>query len=136
LDEIGGENMDQNLNLLNDSAASQLSMEIFSKLEGNPHMIYHTTFEWDQMPTLKSKSGYVYVYTDHFTDDEGNEIPGIKIGNGKSYVIELPFLDEIYSKHLLDNERHITQAEREFWNNKVRCYVNNPNDETLVFTKN
>ena len=47
--------MDQNLNLLDQSSASQLSMEIFSKLVDNPHIIYKTTYEWDLTPGLKSK---------------------------------------------------------------------------------
>jgi hypothetical protein len=127
--------MDQNFKFMDESAASQLSMEIFSKLVDNPHIIYKTTYEWDLTPGLKSKEGFVYVYTDHSIVD-GKEVPGIKLGNGKSYVIELPFLDDVYAKHLLDTEHHITQAEREFWNNKVRCYVDGTEDEVLIFTKN
>ena len=125
--------MYEQLILLNDESASRMSMEIFSKLAGNPNVIYKTTYEWNMTPGLKSKKGFVYVYTDHqFLD--GKEIPGIKLGNGTSYVIELPFLDDIYARHLLDDERHITQAERDFWNNKERCYGDGSN-ETLIFTK-
>lgn len=109
-------------------------MEIFSKLSNNPNIIYKTTYGWSLVPSLMSKKGYVYVYTDHQMDGD-TEIPGVKLGDGKNYVVDLPFLDDIYAKHLNDNTIHITQAEREFWNNKVRCYVNNVEGETFVFTK-
>ena len=58
-------------------------------------------------------------------DGEGNTLyaPGIKIGDGKAYVQDLPFIDdELRAKlisHLNDTEIHVTLQDKEFWNNKV-----------------
>ena len=59
---------------------------------------------------------------------------GIKVGDGNAYLIDKPFLDTIYWEHVNDTDIHITAEEREFWNNKVRCYYSLVDDETVVFT--
>ena len=56
------------------------------------------------------------------------------MGDGLAYVIDLPFSDKILYEHLEDTERHITNDERTFWNNKVRCFISESDDGKLVFT--
>ena len=92
---------------------------------------YHTKAEWASMTELVSEEGAIYIYLDEYED--GNElIPAIKIGDGLAYVIDLPFIDKMYSQHILNNQIHITAQDREKWDNKVTCYANG---ERVIFTK-
>ena len=86
-----------------------------------------TVAEWAQQTSLTSEKDVIYVYTDHQTDD-GKNIPGIKIGDGLTYVVDLPFVDTIYMKHITDTDIHITAEERAKWN-KVNSAV--PNTRTV-----
>ena len=55
---------------------------------------YHTTAEWEEQTTLISQVGILYVYTDYQSTTEGGQIkyiPGIKLGDGTTKVIDLPF---------------------------------------------
>ena len=90
---------------------------------------------WNAQVTLVSESNAVYIYTDYQTID-GHSVAGIKVGDGMAYVIDLPFLDTIYARHIQDEVRHITQSEREFWNNKNRAYMSLTDTETLILTAN
>lgn len=95
----------------------------------------NTTEGWGQNPSLISKKNVIYVYTDYDTID-GVPIPGIKIGDGKAYLIDMPFVDgnkELLERHIQDTSIHVTPEEKEFWNNKVRSEVHG-DDGTLVFT--
>ena len=103
---------------------------------GIPYVFYGTTEYWDGQPSLMSVEKAIYIYTDYDHDQEGNEIPGVKIGDGKAYLIDMPFLDEAMRIHMLDRAIHITEEERQFWNNKVRCYMVDDDEDTLIFTTN
>lgn len=96
------------------------------------HVLFNTTTGWDSQITLVSQTNTIYVYTDHDTDSDGNNVAGIKVGDGNAYVVDLPFTDAIAMEHIADNTRHITSSERDFWNNKVRCYY--AGTEQLIFT--
>lgn len=105
---------------------------------------YDTTAAWNMMPDMIAKEGYIYVYKDYqtITDELGNVtyIPGIRIGDGKAYLKDLPFLSEAVATalhdHINDTTVHVTALEKAFWNNKVTSYID-PNDpEGLVLTKN
>lgn len=50
-----------------------------------------TTEEWQSVTEVVSKKGEVYVYSDYAQDEQGNNIPGFKIGDGNAYIIDLPF---------------------------------------------
>ena len=94
-------------------------------------VMYHTKAEWESMTQLMSEEGAIYIYLDEYED--GDElIPAIKIGDGLAYVIDLPFIDQIYAKHIINNQIHITAEEREKWDNKVTCYASG---ERVIFTK-
>lgn len=99
-------------------------------------IFYDTTANWNAHPELVSVRGCIYVYSDYMTDGDDNNIPGIKIGDGNAYLIDMPFTDSIYKEHIEDTVSHITAAERTAWNNKVRCYMDTLDTEKLIFTTN
>ena len=69
----------------------------------------------------------IYVYTDFKTED-GVNIPGFKIGTG-AYLVDIPFVTDWIEDGL------VTNAEREFWNNKVTAILDQNNSELLYLTK-
>lgn len=108
------------------------------RITSGANILSDTTENWNKKSTLISELNTVYVYVDHQTktDEEGKEvwIPGIKIGDGKAYLIDLPFSDELMIAHINDLGIHVTPEEKEFWNNKVRTYMDTVEGEQLVFT--
>lgn len=101
--------------------------------------IAKTTAEWNSDITTVSELGTIYIYTDYKTltkDDKTIAIPGIKVGTGNAYVIDLPFLaidDQAIWDHINNGNIHVTLQEKAFWNDKVT--VTDIEQETLVFTK-
>jgi hypothetical protein len=89
---------------------------------------YNTTAYWNDSENRKivpEKYAYV-IYSDAWQRTENGQtvnIPAVKIGDGVTRVIDLPFLGEYESQviidHINDNVRHITQQERERWNSKL-----------------
>ena len=129
----------------------QVNMEVATKLYVDnligssqvAHIEYDTVAGWNAKPTLTSKLGTVYVYTDYKTilDLQGGviNIPAIKIGDGNAFLIDLPFMggnEDEFLQHINNNQIHITQAEREFWNSKVRPVVTQESNERLILTIN
>lgn len=105
-------------------------------VSGDCRVLYATTATWNSQPSLISQMGFIYIYSDYRQNEKGENIPSMKVGDGNAYLIDMPFSDEVLYKHVDDNVRHITQEEREFWNNKVRCYASDIQDDVLVFTTN
>lgn len=104
---------------------------------GDCRVLYATTETWNSQPQLVSARGYIYIYSDYKQNGQGQNIPGFKVGDGNAFLIDLPFSDTQLQNHLLDTVSHITQQEREFWNNKVRCYIDTEaQTDNLVFTTN
>lgn len=80
-------------------------------------------------------------------DKDGNVLytPGIKIGDGKAFVQDLPFIDdELREKlitHINNTEIHVTLQDKEFWNNKVNIDDSDEvidgylEDELLIFNR-
>ena len=105
--------------------------------QGKEKQIYYGSTEyWNRQPQLKTERGCLYIYRDYKMTDDGRYIAGIKAGDGTSYLIDMPFIDETFNDHIHDMVRHITQEEREFWNNKVRCYIPDYDTTQLIFTTN
>ena len=98
-------------------------------------VLYADTATWNSQAQLVSQEGYIYIYSDYKQDDEDNNIPGIKVGDGNAYLIDLPFSTKLIDEHIADVVSHITAAERDFWNNKVTCYIDDNNITRLVFSK-
>lgn len=99
------------------------------------NLLFSDTKEgWNSQPSLISKKGALYIYTNYTQDDEGNDIPAFKVGDGMAYLIDIPFTEEKFWEHIGNMEIHITQEEREFWNNKVRNYIDSSDPENLIQT--
>lgn len=104
---------------------------------------YDTTAAWNSMPSMVGEEGAIYIYSDHqeIIDELGNKyyIPGIRIGDGKAYLIDLPFLSdaltEAFYDHITNTSIHISAEERDFWNNKVSSYLDADDHENLVLSK-
>lgn len=102
-------------------------------------IISATKEEWEEYSGVISKRNRLYVITDYYTDSDGVNHPAIKIGDGKAYIGDLPLVStggsgdstEELIKHMQDDERHITQEERELWNDKVGVKIV---DGKLIFT--
>lgn len=100
-----------------------------------PKIYFDTKENWASQTSLVSEKDAIYVYTNNHTDSQGNLCASAKIGDGMAYVVDLPFTDQGIWEHIYDTAIHITDAERIFWNNKVRCYYSEvTEDENLVFT--
>lgn len=100
---------------------------------GECKVLYNTSEYWNSRPQLVAKKGYLYVYSDYKQIDN-EDIAGIKVGDGTSYLIDMPFIDKPLDEHISNMIRHITSEERTFWNNKVRCYIDPENEQNLIFT--
>ena len=99
-----------------------------------------TTANWNNKTSYIPRRGVVIVYSDKWKDLQGNDVPGVKIGDGQAYVVDLPFvgsdtaeeLVELLNGHINNTVIHITAEEREFWNNKLNYTIDG---ETLEFNR-
>ena len=101
-------------------------------------LICRTTAEWASDLNYVPARGTLLVYLDKYQVDENQFVPGLKIGDGTSYGIDLPFVGDNIARDLLDHISnatiHITGEEREFWNNKLNCSTEIV-DETLTINR-
>ena len=111
---------------------------------GLGRVYYDSKENWDSQPELIAEKGAVYIYSDYtFIEDEsGNQtkIAGIKIGDGTSYLIDMPFISDaatyFITTHIANANAHVSQSDRKFWNNKVSSYINHDSgEENLVLSK-
>ena len=98
-------------------------------------VLYALTATWNSQPQLIAQRGYIYIYADYRTDSQGNKIPSIKVGDGLAYLIDLPFTDDRYADHISNTYIHVTTEDKEKWNNKVTCFLDPSNPDTLIFSK-
>lgn len=101
-----------------------------------------TVEEWNSDKNLISQKGTLYIYNNYkvIKDEDDNEIflPGIKLGDGKAYLIDLPFLntdplDEQILDHINNNVIHVSLEDRRFWNNKLNLVQ--PESQTLILNR-
>ena len=105
-----------------------------------------TTANWNAHRDFVPMSGEIIVYTDYGStfDEQGNtvNVPGIKIGDGNAYCIDLPFItDGAQQQSILDELRrheantaiHTSEEEKDFWDAKLNCDIEG---ETLMLTRN
>jgi len=109
------------------------------QINGRLRATRDTTANWNAHPAFRPEKGEIIIYTDHGTiSDEFGEnvnVPGIKIGDGDAYLIDLPFVNADVRYQILtelrlhsgNTEIHVTSEEKEFWNNKLNCIVSNGN---------
>ena len=109
-----------------------------STVDGKSILI-DTTANWRNKTTYIPNLGDIVIYTDKATLADNTTVPGIKIGDGRAYGIDLPFVgDDILDQltaHIADSVKHITAAERAFWNDKLNCN-DEVNEETLILYRN
>ena len=98
-----------------------------------------TTANWNAQSQFRPMRGEVIIYTDHgqITDEFGQtvNVPGIKIGDGNSYLIDLPFVNDDVRYQILtelrqhtgNQEIHVTAENKLFWDNKLNFTVENGN---------
>ena len=110
----------ENSNKIAEIIDSQIGAEVY----------YDTSINWANQSNLIGKRGTIYVYSDA-KEFDGQVLPRIKIGNGVSLLKDMYFIDQDIV-HALNNLVTVTQEEKDKWNNKVTCSVN---EETLVFSK-
>lgn len=81
---------------------------------------------WDAHPDYVAPENALIIIPDKAImehDGFSYNVPGIKIGDGITPINELTYIgDDIITllmNHINDDSRHITNADRERWNNKV-----------------
>lgn len=103
---------------------------------------YDTKTNWDRQTYLIAEKGHLYIYKDAETayiDGKKVLYPGIKIGDGSSYLIDMPFalLGRDHQRlidHIHDYTIHVGSVDRVNWNDKVSVSVIQDTEE-LKFTK-
>lgn len=87
-------------------------------------IITKTTAEWNAEPTRMSVKNTIYVYSDA-REVDGEYIPRLKVGDGTTYIVDLPF-----------STMSITQDDIDAWNSKSTLEVTADEvTETLIFTE-
>ena len=105
---------------------------VFNALGNGAKVSCGTTAYWQDHISYIPKIGEIVVYTDHSSYEENNEtvyVPGVKIGDGNAYGIDLPFIDDAIARtilaHTTNSEIHVTASDKASWNNKL-CLHENP----------
>lgn len=99
-----------------------------------------TTEGWNQKITYIPVKGEIVIFSDRCILG-GTNYPGIKIGDGLAYVVDLPFFGEdetnrvinIINNHINDVSAHVSAEDRSFWNAKLNYQTDG---ENLIFTRN
>lgn len=104
---------------------------------GLKEIYYDTTEGWNNQRFLIAERAVIYVYSDYATVDD-KPVPAIKIGDGTSYLIDMPFVNENYTRQLLTHIAnltvHVSSDDRTFWDNKSAAFVDSSTEETLVLS--
>ena len=107
-----------------------------------------TTQAWNEARGFVPMQGEVIVYNDYKTmrkvidgTERTVQVPGMKVGDGQTYVQDLPFIDEeLRDKimaHITNTDIHVSLAEKTFWNNKLNVDDNAELvDGALIFNRN
>lgn len=132
-------------NLINKPSINSivLSGALTARDIGLGNVYYDTTANWALQGGLISEEAAIYIYSDYSWRTTGaeNRIPlaGIKIGDGTSYLVDLPFITDqatsLILNHISNTSLHVTAAEKEFWNNKVSSYLDGSDLENLILSK-
>ena len=65
-------------------------------VSGDCKVLYASTATWNSKPQLISLKGYIYIYSDYRQNLQGDNIASMKVGDGTSYLIDMPFTDDLY----------------------------------------
>lgn len=113
-----------------------------TKLDGMPESIVMSGTKdfWNRQTSYIPDKGVILIYEDYMVDSNGKNVPAFKIADGLAYAVDLPFatiggIEEVKA-HIGNTNIHVTQVDKEFWNNKWRGYINLSDPCNLVFTVN
>lgn len=113
----------------------------------NKNILIGTTAEWASQQSLRPPVGTILVFTDYtsYTDENDNiiAVPGIKISDGSTPTLDLPLIGDhvkievmnALNQHINDNIRHVSQNDRDFWDNKLNCN-DSVTSNNLIFNRN
>lgn len=95
---------------------------------------------WNARRTYVPIKGEIVIFSDRHVIDNVNH-PGIKIGDGMAYVVDLPFFGDdetnsimsIINDHINNAAIHVSTEDRYFWNAKLNYETDG---ENLIFTRN
>lgn len=140
---IGIDNTEPDIQIGTEEQTPEISLTLSdSGVPANAARIeVRTTAEWNERMMYIPKVGRIIVYSDRNVID-GVAYPGVKIGDGLAYVVDLPFVgDDVASRimalieeHIQNEQIHVTEAERTFWNNKIN-YEMDDSGETLIINR-
>lgn len=117
-----------------DPSTLEITSDGVLSVKSRDDIFFATTETWTSKPKTIAEKDVIYVYTDYNHTEDGQNIPGIKIGNG-AYLIDTPFVDALYADHIMNTVIHVTEEEKNFWNNKVTCFADPNNENRVIFTK-
>jgi hypothetical protein len=105
-----------------------------------PNIEYGTTEYWNNKTGYRPEKGHIIVYSDYSVDSQtGMYIPNLKIADGTTFVQDLPFcmnyVEQLLQDHMADTVSHVTEEDRQFWDNKINCEDTVVN-ETLIINRN
>lgn len=93
---------------------------------------YDTTEAWNSTPNMIAEKGHIYIYKDYDKklDEDGHItfLPAMKIGDGTSFLIDMPFFsagndeDELWD-HINNWSIHVSADDRTNWTTKVSATV-------------
>lgn len=100
----------------------------------------NTTDGWNAQRTYVPIKGEIVIFSDRHVIDDVN-YPGIKVGDGMAYVVDLPFFGDdetnsimgIINDHINNESIHVSMEDRDFWNAKLNYETVG---ENLIFTRN
>lgn len=102
-----------------------------------------TTAQWKARPQFIPEEGQIIAYTDWRkkigADGTEKVITGFKFGDGKTYGIDLPFVNESVASeieeelrtHVTNQQIHVSRTDRTKWDGKLNSTISG---ETLVLS--
>ena len=120
--------------------STTLQGNIYLQQLGLRSIIYVKTTDWNYQPDLIGEEGTIYIYSDYQTtiiDGVEKTTPGIKIGDGKAYLIDTPFIaqdQQALFQHISNSEIHTNSSEKNFWNQKITGFMDTQDPENLIFS--
>lgn len=87
---------------------------------------YDTTENWNSNPSLVGERSHIYVYSDYKVEEIDGEtvyIPAIKIGDGNSYLIDMPFVTNGSSGNIIVKSSEEWARDPELVSQKGSIYI-------------
>lgn len=118
------------LSIFDRSSPVVLGTEQVRIVRSGTTVLIDTTANWNSQPSYIARRGDIIVYSDHDTvvvDGVSKDVPGVKIGDGLAYLIDLPFTTDALAQRLMNHINnsviHVSEEDRAFWDNKLNCDV-------------